>query len=47
MGHTDLAEMRRGRMDARGRGITRAGMIMGIVGTVFLVINILGLAFAK
>ena len=33
MGTTDLSEMRSGRMDAEGEGITNAGRICGIVGT--------------
>jgi predicted Zn finger-like uncharacterized protein len=37
MGHHDLAEMRSGRMDREGEGLTNAGRICGIVGTVLLV----------
>jgi hypothetical protein len=33
MGHTDLAEMRAGRMDPEGEGVTNAGKICGIIGT--------------
>ena len=31
MGRSDLAEMREGRMDRSGEGLTMAGMILGIV----------------
>ncbi|HPM80224.1 MAG TPA: hypothetical protein PLF81_05965 [Candidatus Anammoximicrobium sp.] len=34
MGATDLKEIRAGRMDPSGQGMTQAGMIIGIVGTV-------------
>lgn len=34
MGASDLREMRAGVMDPSGRGLTQAGMIIGIVGTV-------------
>jgi hypothetical protein len=34
MAHTDLAEMRRGRMDRRGRDSTVAGRVCAIIGTV-------------
>jgi len=35
MGNTDLAEIRAGRMDPEGEGLTRAGQICGIIGTIF------------
>ena len=35
MGNNDLAEIRAGRMDPEGEGLTRAGQICGIIGTVF------------
>lgn len=41
MGKNDLAEMRAGRMDPTNEGLTRAGMICGIVGTILLVGGIL------
>jgi hypothetical protein len=45
MGATDLKEMRAGRMDRSGHGMTQAGMVIGIVGTVlaglWIVINIM------
>ena len=44
MGNNDLAEMRNGQMDPSGRGITQAGMIMGMIGTGILVLNTLGIA---
>jgi|GEM_PF-642421 len=34
MGHTDLRRMREGTMERADEGITRAGMILGIIGTV-------------
>lgn len=34
MGNTDLAAMRAGRMDPEGEGLTNAGRICGIIGTV-------------
>jgi hypothetical protein len=36
MGNTDLAQIREGRMDPAGRGLTQAGMVLGIIGTVLL-----------
>jgi hypothetical protein len=33
MGHIDLGEMRAGRMDPSGEGLTNAGRICGIVAT--------------
>jgi len=38
MGNTDLAEMRAGRMDRAGEGLTNAGRILGIIETVFMLI---------
>jgi hypothetical protein len=40
MGQRDLAEMRAGRMDPDGEGITRAGWICGIIGTILGVVVI-------
>ena len=37
----DLREMREGRMDPTGEGMTRAGQICGIIGTVVLVLVVL------
>ena len=34
MGSIDLAKMRRGEMDNSGYGITQAGWILGIIGTI-------------
>jgi hypothetical protein len=39
MGNTDLAEIRSGRMDRDGEGMTRAGQILGIIGTILLVLS--------
>lgn len=38
MGHIDLKEINAGRMDPTGRGLTQAGMIIGIIGTVVMVL---------
>jgi hypothetical protein len=42
MGHTDLREMREGRMDPSGSGTTRAGYILGIITTVLWAARLLG-----
>jgi uncharacterized membrane protein len=42
MGHNDLREMAAGRMDRLGEGMTRAGKICGIIGTLIPVV-ILGI----
>ena len=39
MGHTDIKEIDAGVMDPSGRGLTQAGMIIGIVGTVIFVLS--------
>lgn len=39
LGNKDLAEMRAGRMDREGEGMTRAGQICGIIGSVLLIIQ--------
>jgi hypothetical protein len=39
MGNNDLAAMRAGRMDRSGEGITQAGRICGIIGTVMLILS--------
>jgi hypothetical protein len=44
MGNTDLAEMRAGRMDPDGEGMTQAGRILGIIGTVLFVLAFCGFA---
>lgn len=41
MGTRDLEEMRQGRMDPLGKGLTEAGRICGMVGTALLVLGIL------
>jgi hypothetical protein len=41
MGNTDLAEMRSGRMDPEGEGLTNAGRICGIIGTILLVVGLI------
>lgn len=40
MGKADLKQMDAGRMDPEGRGITQAGMIMGMIMTIFAIIGI-------
>jgi hypothetical protein len=40
MGHTDLRTMRLGRMDREGEGLTQAGLICGIIGTVLGVLEL-------
>ena len=46
MANTDLAEMRAGRMDPSGEGMTKAGKICGIISVVWLAIGIgIGLVF--
>jgi predicted Zn finger-like uncharacterized protein len=42
MGQTDLRKMKRGQMDEKGRGMTQAGWICGILGVVFNGLLILG-----
>jgi len=48
MGNNDLREIRAGRMDPEGEGLTNAGRILGIVATVLMLIPlvIIALAFA-
>ncbi len=41
MGHSDLKEMRMGRMDRSGEGSTQAGMICGMITTIMMVLGIL------
>jgi predicted Zn finger-like uncharacterized protein len=43
MGNNDLAAMRAGRMDRSGEGITQAGRICGIIGTVMLALSCLSI----
>ena len=38
MGQSDLKEMDAGRMDPSGRGMTKAGVILGIVGLCLMVV---------
>jgi len=39
MGQSDLNQIRSGRMDPAGRGLTQAGMVLGIIGTVLLALQ--------
>jgi hypothetical protein len=41
MGNTDLKEIDAGRMDPTGRGLTEAGRIIGIIGTVLLALSVI------
>ncbi|MEX1139961.1 MAG: DUF4190 domain-containing protein [Bacteroidota bacterium] len=50
MGHTDLRRMREGKMENTEEGLTRAGMILGIIGTllsgliiVFMILVVIGI----
>jgi hypothetical protein len=40
MGNTDITEIRGGRMDPEGEGLTQAGRILGMVGTALLVLSV-------
>ncbi len=40
MGSTDLAEIRAGRMDRAGEGLTQAGRILGIISTVLMIVMV-------
>lgn len=40
MGANDLRDMKAGRMDSSGRGMTQAGYILGIIATVFFFISV-------
>lgn len=42
MGKGDLEKMEAGRMDPRDQGITKAGMICGIVASVLLILGLFG-----
>jgi hypothetical protein len=42
MGSNDLAAMRSGRMDRSGESVTAVGQILGIIGTVFFALGIVG-----
>lgn len=50
MGHTDLRRMREGKMEGTEEGLTRAGMILGMIGTilsgliiVFMILVVIGI----
>lgn len=42
MGKGDLSKIDAGLMDPMGRGTTQAGMVLGIIGTVLLVLQVIG-----
>ena len=46
MGKNDLAAMNVRRMDPSGRGNTNIGRILGIIGMVFLVLQVIYIAFS-
>ena len=41
MGSGDLRDMRAGRMDPSGYGMTQAGMVCGMVGTILAIVGLL------
>jgi predicted Zn finger-like uncharacterized protein len=41
MGNTDLAEMRAGRMDPEGEGMTQAGRIMGMISVILAIVGVI------
>ena len=44
MGASDLREMRSGRMDTRGMGVTQAGHILGLIYTLlWIIVLVIGL----
>jgi hypothetical protein len=45
MGSSDLKEMDAGRMDPTGRGLTQAGKVCGIIGTMIMAAALLLLLF--
>jgi uncharacterized membrane protein YidH (DUF202 family) len=40
MGNTDMREMREGRMDPSGMGLTNAGRICGMISVILLIVGI-------
>lgn len=45
MGKNDLESMRNGQMDPEGEGMTKAGYICGIVGSILLILQVLLVIF--
>ena len=45
MGNSDLAQMDAGVMDPAGRGLTKAGRIMGIISVVLMVLGVIASIF--
>ena len=41
MGKGDLAAMDAGQMDPEGRGLTQAGYILGIIGTLLMIVGVI------
>ena len=41
LGYIDLKQIREGHMDPSGKGLTQAGMVLGIIGTALMVLPIL------
>jgi hypothetical protein len=46
MGNQDLTAMRARRMDPEGEGLTRAGEICGLIGTILLLVGLFCVGFA-
>ena len=42
MGQADMSEMEAGQMDSEGKSLTQIGMILGIIGTVLLILSVVG-----
>jgi hypothetical protein len=45
MGKNDLNAMRSGRMDRSGENMTQVGYVLGIIGTLLIIVQILFVAF--
>jgi hypothetical protein len=43
LGSADLREIHAGRMDPDGKGLTRAGQVCGIIGTIFMILGLLAI----
>ena len=46
LGKIELNAIRRGESSSQGRGLALAGYILGIVGTIFIILGILGIILA-
>jgi hypothetical protein len=45
LGKGDLNQIDQGEMDPEGRGMTQAGMICGIIGTILMILSIVAILF--